>query len=184
MKRKFLEELGLTKEQIDSIIDENGKDIENAKSEVTTVKSELEQVRTQLKEANITIEGFKDYDQVKSQVEEYKTKYEKSTLEYESRIADMQLSSSIDTVINSLGGRNIKAIKALLDIESLKKSKNRDADIKSAIETCQKENSYLFGSDEPINNPVSSTGSNNGGTNTVSQSMRLAMGLSATKENK
>ena len=184
MKRKFLEELGLTKEQIDSIIDENGKDIENAKSEVTTVKSELEQVKTQLKEANVTIEGFKDYDQVKSQVEEYKTKYEKSTLEYESRIADMQLSSSIDTAINSLGGRNTKAIKALLDIESLKNSKNRDADIKSAIEVCQKENSYLFGSDEPIKNPISPTGSNTGSTSTVSQSMRLAMGLSATKENK
>ena len=29
MKRKFLEDMGLTKEQVDSIMDENGKDIDD-----------------------------------------------------------------------------------------------------------------------------------------------------------
>ena len=60
MKRKFLEDMGLTKEQIDSIMAENGNDIEAAKSEVEQVKTELEQTKTQLQEANTTIESFKD----------------------------------------------------------------------------------------------------------------------------
>lgn len=157
MKRKFLEDMGLTKEQVDSIMAENGNDIESAKGEVEKVKTELEQIKTQLQEANTTIDGFKDYDQVKAQVEEYKTKYEQSTVEYETKIADMQFVASLEAAITSAGGRNAKAVKALLDVDALKASKNQEADIKSAIETCQKDNGYLFGATEPINSPIGST---------------------------
>lgn len=146
MKRKFLEEMGLTKEQIDNIMDENGNDIEAAKGELEQVKTELEQTKSQLQEANTTIDGFKDYDQVKSQVEEYRTKIE-----------DMQFSSLLEGAITAAGGRNAKAIKALLDVDVLKMSKDQSSDIKTAIENCQKENEYLFGAAEPIHNPVGPT---------------------------
>ncbi len=157
MKRKFLEDMGLTKEQVDSIMAENGTDIESAKGELEQVRTELEQTKTQLQEANTTINGFKDYDQVKAQVEEYKTKYEQSTTEYETKIADMQFGTALESAITSAGGRNAKAVKALLDVDALKASKNQEADIKAAIEACQKDNGYLFGAAEPINNPVGPT---------------------------
>ena len=48
MKRKFLEDMGLTKEQVDSIMTENGNDIEAAKGDLEQVKTELEQTKTQL----------------------------------------------------------------------------------------------------------------------------------------
>ncbi|WP_455438032.1 phage scaffolding protein [Hungatella hathewayi] len=157
MKRKFLEDMGLTKEQVDSIMAENDSDIEAAKGELEQIKTELQQTKTQLQEANTTIDGFKDYDQVKSQVEEYKTKYETSKTEYEAKIADMQFGSALEAAITAAGGRNAKAVKALLDVETLKASKDQTADIKAAIEACQKDNGYLFGATEPINNPIGST---------------------------
>lgn len=103
MKRKFLEDMGLTKDQVDSIMDENGNDIEAAKGEAEKVKAELEQAKTQLEEANTTIDGFKDYDQVKAQVEEYKTKFEQSKAEYETKIADMQFGSALESAITAAG---------------------------------------------------------------------------------
>ena len=36
MKRKFLEDMGLTKEQVDSILDENSQDIGKAKGDLDT----------------------------------------------------------------------------------------------------------------------------------------------------
>ena len=36
MKRKFLEDMGLTKEQVDSILDENSQDICKAKGDLDT----------------------------------------------------------------------------------------------------------------------------------------------------
>lgn len=109
MKRKFLEDMGLTKEQVDSIMAENGNDIEAAKGWAENVKTELAQAKTQLEEANTTIDGFKDYDQVKAQVEEYKAKFEQSKAEYEAKIADMQFGSALKTAI-AAGGRSVKAI--------------------------------------------------------------------------
>ena len=177
MKRKSLEDMGLTKEQIDSIMTENGNDIETAKSEVAQVKAELEQTKSQLQEANTTIESFKDYDQMKAQVEDYKKKYEDSKAEYEGKIADMQFDSTLEAAISAAGGKSAKAVRALLDVDSLKASKDRTTDIKTALEACQKENSYLFGSDEPIRNPVGPTGGSVAGMDANTISLRAAMGL-------
>lgn len=180
MDRKFLEDMGLTKEQVDSIMDENGADIEAAKGDLKQVKAELEQAKTQLQEANTTIDGFKDYDQVKGQVEEYKTKYETSKAEFEARIADMQFGSVLESAITEAGGRNAKAIKALLDVDALKASKDQTTDIKLAIESCQKDNGYLFGANEPINKPVGPTsGAEAGGIDSNTAALRAAMGLPA-----
>lgn len=183
MKRKFLEDMGLTKEQVDSIMAENGNDIEAAKGELEQTKAELEQTKTQLQEANTTIDGFKDYDQVKGQVEEYRTKYETSKAEYEAKISDMQFGASLEAAITAAGGRNAKAIKALLDVDTLKSSKDQTADMKAAIEACQKDNGYLFGAIEPINNPVASTGgAGAGGVDSNTAALRAAMGLPAEEK--
>ena len=69
----------------------------------------------------------------------------------------MQFGSALEAAITAAGGRNAKAVKALLDVETLKASKDQTADIKAAIEACQKDNGYLFGATEPINNPVGPT---------------------------
>ena len=118
-------------------------------------------------------------DRVKGQVEEYKTKYEQSKAEYEEKIADMQFSQSLEAAITAAGGRNAKAVKALLDVESLKQSKDQTADIKAAIEACQNDNGYLFGANEPINNPVGPTnGQKSGDIDSNTAALRAAMGLS------
>jgi hypothetical protein len=41
MKRKFLEDLGLEKDVIEKIMNENGADIEKAKGEVETLRNQL-----------------------------------------------------------------------------------------------------------------------------------------------
>ena len=50
--------------------------------------------------------------------------------------------------------KNAKAVRALLDIEAIKASKNQAADIAAALEKVKEENDYLFTSDEPIDNPI------------------------------
>ncbi len=57
MKREFITKLlpEISKEALDAIMDENGKDIEAAKAKF----SDYDDLKTQLTEANKTIEGFK-----------------------------------------------------------------------------------------------------------------------------
>ena len=68
--------------------------------------------------------------------------------DYENKIAEMKFGTLIDNAISAAGGKNAKAIRALLDVETLKDSKNQTEDITAAIEACKKDNEYMFGSND------------------------------------
>lgn len=95
MKRDFLKELGIDDEAINKIMAENGKDINNAKSDAEKSAAELEQLKAELAKANETIERVKDYDNVKADVEKYKSDLEKSKSDYEKKIAAMELAAKV-----------------------------------------------------------------------------------------
>ena len=78
--------------------------------------------------------------------------------EYQAKIADMEFDAKLSELLKQSGVKNAEAAKALLDLDTLKASKNQDADIKTAVDACKEENGYLFGSDEPIHNPIAPTG--------------------------
>jgi len=91
--------------------------------------------------------------------------------------------TGLSQAIKEAGGRNEKAVMALLDVETLKASKDQTEDIKKALETAKESDAYLFGANEPINNPVGSTGGTEiQGMGDDMSAVRMAMGLPAKKE--
>lgn len=60
MKRKFLEEIGLTKEQVDSILDENSQDIGKVKGDLDTANQEITSLREQIVDRDIKLETLKN----------------------------------------------------------------------------------------------------------------------------
>ena len=100
--------------------------------------------------------------------------------EYAAKEADRIFSDTIKEAIKTAGGRNEKAVMAMLDMNALKESKNQSEDIKKALETVKESDAYLFGSDEPFKNPVGATGGSGAGGDNFS-AIRAAMGLPAEK---
>lgn len=105
MKREFLKELGLSEEQVNSIMTENGKDIEKHKTDLEKVKqeatktvTELEGLKTQLKEANAQIQGFKnlDIEGIKKSVDDWKAKYKEDTEKLKAQIAQKDYDFSLE----------------------------------------------------------------------------------------
>lgn len=175
MKTEFLKNLGIDDEIIKQIMAENGKDIEKTKE---TLNSQITDLNSQLSSTKEALKGFEgvDVNELKGKIEKLTTDLTTKETEYQNKIADMEFNSNLDSLITSTGARNAKAVKALLDLDTIKASKNQDADLKTALETLKSENDYLFGSTEPINNPILATG----GTSTTNplDSIRTAMGLS------
>lgn len=110
MKREFLKGLGLTDEQIDSIMAENGKDIEKHKAatdksnqEIETLKTELTGIKSQLNDANTQIQGFKDMDieGIKKSADEWKTKYESDTAALKQEMEKKEYDFNIEKFISS-----------------------------------------------------------------------------------
>lgn len=180
MQRKFLEDLGLEKDVVDKVLNENGADIENAKKrlefERNNYKSQLETAQTALKE----FEGV-DVKELQGKIAELDGTLKAKEKEYAEKISDMEFSSVLDSALAESKAKNQKAVKALLDLDTLKASKNQAEDIKKALDGIKQENDYLFASTEPVKNPVRDTG-NSVITGGMSDLMRSAMGLPAEKK--
>ncbi|MEG1391087.1 MAG: phage scaffolding protein, partial [Angelakisella sp.] len=144
MKREFITSLlpDIGKDLVDKILDENSKDIEATKGKF----SDYDDLKTQLAEAGKTIEGFKamDIDGIKKAADDWKTKAEQAEKDAAAKIAEMEFNTLLDGTITSAKGRNAKAIKALLDMDTLKASKNQTEDVQKALEALKGENGYLF----------------------------------------
>src|SRR5690606_30785144 len=150
MKRDFLKELGLTDEQIDKIMAENGKDIEKYKTLAETKEAELKQVKQHLEEANAQIEKFKDMDieSIKAAAEDYKQKYEKAKEEAQKEIEQIKFNYAIEKALTEAKARNIKAVKALLDLEKLKLADDKILGLDEQLEKIKEENDFLFESED------------------------------------
>ena len=166
MKTEFLQNLKvgdqpLSKEVIDAIMAENGRDIEAAKKPF----ADYGHLKTQLDEAQKTIKGFQDQgndiEAVRRSAKDWEEKYNQAVKDHETKLAEMAFDKDIEEAISKAKGKNAKAIKALLDVDTLKKSTNRAADIDAALKAVAKDNDYLF--DDGGNPPPYSPGAGTGG---------------------
>lgn len=147
MKREFLQnfKIGdqtLTKEVIDAIMEENGRDIEAAKKPF----ADYEHIKEQLKTAQDGLKAFDGVDVAKLQGEitTLQGKLTDKDREWQDKIDGITFDGKIKDAITAAKGKNAKAIAALLEMDTLRQSKNQDADIKAAIEALKKDSAYLF----------------------------------------
>ena len=164
MKREFLQNIkvgdqALPKEVIDMILDEHSRGIGAEKAK----HADYDTLKTQLDEAQKTIKGLQDLDieGARKSAKEWEEKYNQAITDHQKQMADMAFDQSLDTAIAGIKGKNAKAIKALLDMETLKKSSNQDADIKAALEALKKDSGYLF--EEATKAPPYAPGAGSGG---------------------
>lgn len=198
MKREELEALGMTKEQIDKVLDMHHREYDSVKKELDTAQADLtaEKEKTATQEKTITdlkkdLGEFKDADVsgMKQKIEDLENEINTKETAHQQEIADRDFNDLLKESITSAKGLNAKAITALLDVDALKASKNQKEDITAALKALtEAENSkMLFGAPEP--NPV---GTGNligqvragGGSNADDAAMRAAMGLPPVPETK
>ena len=124
------------------------------------LETERDTLKESLKTAQDTLKTFESVDvkELNGKITQLTADLAAKDTEYQAKIADMEFNSVLDTAINGSKAKNAKTVKALLDLETLKASKNQSEDIKSAIESLKAENDFLFESNEPIKNPVAATG--------------------------
>ena len=150
---------------------------DNAVTKRDEYKTSLDSVNEKLKEFDgVNVEDLKG--QITKLQDDLKAKDD----EYAAREADRVFNDSLSEAIKAAGGRNAKAVMALLDIDALKASKNQSEDIKKALEGAKESDAYLFGANEPFLNPVGPTGGGAGGGTDNMASIRAAMGLPAEKK--
>lgn len=146
------------------------------KEKYNALLAERDDYKNRLDEANGQIEKFKgmDIEGIQAAADEWKKKAEKAEQEAAEKIASIQFDNMLDSAIGAAKGKNAKAIKALLDVDSLKSSKNQSEDLNKALESLKTDNDYLFDDAKPA--PIFS-GPTPGATSTGMDAIRAAAGL-------
>nr|DAN32352.1 MAG TPA: minor structural protein [Caudoviricetes sp.] len=167
MKTEELKAQGLTQDQINFVMAENGKDIDKIQKKLDDMTVERDKEKSRADTAEDTLKGFDgvDVDTLKKSIADWKKKAEDAEKDYKQKIADRDFDDLLKEAIKSANGLNEKAIMGCLDISTLKASKNQKSDIESAIKALSEaEDSKMLFKAESIVTPHF-TSVNKGGNN-------------------
>lgn len=151
MKTEFLKELGLEQDAIDKIMAENGKDVEKAKKPGETATERVTELEAQLADVGEKLKAFDgvDVEGMKGQIADLTANMTAKDTEWQQKLADRDFIDLLNGEITSAKGINPKAVSALLDVDTLKASKNQKEDIAAAVKALAESDAYLFQSDNP-----------------------------------
>ena len=135
---------GITEEQLNWIMTENGNDVNREKTAAEQYKTQLENTQAQLKTAQ---DGLAAFDG-KKKPEEYEAELAKLKGDMQAQAEGFAFDNALNTAILGAKGRSVKAVRALLDLDALKGSKDRSTDISKALEEAAKANPWAFGEAE------------------------------------
>lgn len=174
MTREELKALGLTDEQIESVMTSHGKTVNTIKDKADSVDSLLSQIddyKQQIEERDTQLnelsEKAKGNEELTAQIDELKTQNESTKTEYEGKLQQQAFDHKLDSTLSGAKVKNTKAVKALLDMDTIKLDGDVLKGLDDQLNSLKENESYLFEQETEPNSPTIVTpGNPNGGTNT------------------
>jgi chromosome segregation ATPase len=149
MKRKQLEELGLTDDQIEAVMKANGDDVKASLEQVDTLTAERDALKEQIKTRDTDIKeltkGAKDNEELSGKFKSLQEKYENDTKALNDQIAQAKLDSAITSALATTKARDPKDLMAFLkrDQITLKEDGSLEG-LDDQVKALQTEKAYLF----------------------------------------
>ena len=95
-------------------------------------------------------EHGKALQQAKQSAKDWEEKFTQAEENHRTQVSEMQFQAVLGQAIADAGGRNPKAIAALLDLDALRGSQDQALAAQEAVAGLKKENGYLFRSQLPM----------------------------------
>ena len=173
MKRDYLESLGLEKEIIDSIMAEHGKTVQAVKTSLDETEAIVEDLKGQLSQRDEDLKELKDksasVEELQAKITDYEAKYLEQQEEHETTVSKIRKQSEIKLGVTQAGARNLKAVMALLDDDSIELAEDGIKGLSEQLDSLKESDPYLFEpAKEPSGqavNPANPTRTDKSGTN-------------------
>jgi uncharacterized phage infection (PIP) family protein YhgE len=141
MKRDEIKEKipGITEEQLTWLMAQNGADVNAEKGKATQLQSQVDTLTAQLQTAQDGLKAFEGVDvaDLQGQITALQGKL---TAQQETFAFD----SALDGAIRDAKGRDVKAIRGMLDLDALRASKDRTTDISASLTALAKDKPWAF----------------------------------------
>ena len=164
MIQELLKNNGLNEDQITNILNSmkeskvyttKHENIDERYNKLKTQKTELE---AQIKERDTQLADLsknnKDNEGLLNQIKDLQALNKQTTTDYENKINQMHFDYALECALTNAKSKNNKALKALLDMNSIKYQEGKLEGLQEQIEALQKDASYLF----DLNNAPQNTG--------------------------
>ncbi len=150
-----------------------------AKADYDAAKDAQRTAAEALADANKALAEYKDtdIDGLRKSAEEWQAKAEQAEKDADARVAAVQFDAKLDSAIAAAHGRSGKAIRALLDLDTLRGSNDPDKDIPAALAALQKDSGYMFDTGETPPPYAVGTGRTAMTADNSDSALRKAMGL-------
>lgn len=154
MTRDFLTQLGLSDDQVDKIMAQHGKDVQNTEANNKELQAKNEALQKQVDETSSQIKKLgddaKNAADYKDQIEKLQDEMKQSQSKYKQELETQRLNFAIDNGLRDSGAKNVKATKALLDASAIKfDDKGQLIGLSDQIKSLKedKNSSFLFNSE-------------------------------------
>ncbi|MEC1428862.1 phage scaffolding protein [Bacillus sonorensis] len=139
------------------------------KSEFNELNEAKKELKRQLQERDEQLEDLrkrtKDNEELHSKIKELQDANEQAAADYEAKIQQQQKDFAIERALRDAKARNPKAVKALLDLESVKLDGDKLLGLDDQLKAIQESDKYLFGDENPYNlqgGPIPNVNTGNG----------------------
>lgn len=141
MRRSELKNLGLEADVIDQILEMNGDDINREKAKARKFEDEVKDLKSQLGDTA-------DVKKIEAERDDWKSKFENLEKQNKAEKEEKEFNDFLKSNFDEFKVKDEVSVKANLDFEKIKASKDRTKEIKEQLTNVQKEKSYLFNSEE------------------------------------
>lgn len=147
MKKEDLIALGLTEEQAKKVLDAVKEYV--PKTQLAEVERERDGLKATVTERDTQLETLKkssgDNAALQQQIADLQKANEDQKKAHEAEISQLRLDNAVEAAILAAGGKNVKAVRALLDADKLRLEKDGTVTgLSDQIKAIQKSDAYMF----------------------------------------
>jgi hypothetical protein len=157
MKKEQLTELGIAEDIAEKILALSEADADSGKQTLTELTAQLEAANTALGERDKQLTELKksagDNEELKEKITALQNDNKSQKEAYEAQIRNIRIDSAIESALTKAGARNIKAARALLDMEKVTVDENNEVvGLSEQVQglTDSEDTKFLFGANLPI----------------------------------
>lgn len=191
MKREELKTMGLTDDQIESVMMAYGKELNPLKEQINSLTSERDSLQQQVVDRDSQLDDLHknagENDDLKATIKRLQDDNKAAEAKYKNDLAAKEKGFKIESALRDAKAKNVKAVLSLIDTEKVNVQKDGTLDgLTDQIEAVKKSDSYLFDT-ENAGQPIKfggnfGNGDNNNGAGKDDIASRIAARFAGTTE--
>nr|BDD44477.1 scaffold protein [Bacilli bacterium]BDD44721.1 scaffold protein [bacterium] len=156
MNRDFLKEQGLSDEQIEAVMKEHGKTLNETKEKADKVdglEGQVEDLQGQIKDRDKQLKDLSakagDNEELQQQIKDLQKANDDAQKEYEEQLYRQRKEAKLELALKDALAKNPKAVKALLNSEAISLDGDNLLGLDEQLTALKESDGYLFGEEEP-----------------------------------